>query len=72
MTLSQWLGQRICALRGHTSVLSFEGKRMRMVCSSCGHEGVGIEITGQPKVTQPGYPWRHRLSRLRGLERKRA
>jgi len=71
MSLSQWLGQRLCGLRGHTSTLSFEDKRMRMVCSSCGHEGVGIEITGKaPRVTQPGYPWRHRLSRLREVRRR--
>jgi len=38
------LGQMICGLRGHDSVLHFEGKRVMMRCTSCGHDSPGWEI----------------------------
>jgi hypothetical protein len=35
------LGQLFCGLRGHDSVLHFEGNRVNMRCTSCGHDTPG-------------------------------
>ena len=35
----------MCGLRGHDSVLHFEGKRVMMRCTSCGHNSPGWEST---------------------------
>lgn len=41
------VGQFFCGLKGHDSVLHFEGNRMMMRCTSCGHESPGWEIAGR-------------------------
>ena len=39
------LGQVVCGLHGHDAVLHFEGSRVMMRCTSCGHDTPGWEIT---------------------------
>ena len=41
------LGQLLCGVRGHDSVLHFEGNRVMMRCTSCGHDTPGWEIDGR-------------------------
>jgi NAD-dependent SIR2 family protein deacetylase len=41
------LGQLYCGLHGHDSVLHFEGNRVNMRCTSCGHDTPGWEISGK-------------------------
>ena len=54
------LGQLICGLRGHDSVLHFEGKRVMMRCTSCGHDTPGWEISGRgPRRRYEGDARRH-------------
>ena len=44
------LGQLLCGLRGHDAVLHFEGNRVMMRCTSCGHETPGWEISGRGRA----------------------
>ena len=56
------LGQMMCGLRGHDAVLHFEGKRVMMRCTSCGHDTPGWEITGRgPRRRFEGDARRHLL-----------
>jgi NAD-dependent SIR2 family protein deacetylase len=56
------LGQLFCGLRGHDSVLHFEGKRVMMRCTSCGHDTPGWEISGRaPRKRFDGDARRHEL-----------
>jgi len=41
------LGQFVCGLRGHDAVLHFEGNRVNMRWTSCGHDTPGWEISGK-------------------------
>ncbi len=67
------LGQMLCGLRGHDSVLHFEGNRVMMRCTSCGHDTPGWEITGQgPRKRFDGDARRHLLSRQKLVLRKTA
>jgi hypothetical protein len=67
------LGQLLCGLRGHDAVLHFEGKRVNMRCTSCGHDTPGWEITGRgPRRRFEGDARRHRLSTRRLVLRKSA
>lgn len=51
------LGQWLCALRGHDSVLHFEGSRVMLRCTSCAHDSPGWEIVGRgPRRTYDGNP----------------
>ena len=34
-------GQLMCGIRGHETVMHFEGKRVMMRCTSCGHDTPG-------------------------------
>ena len=57
------LGQVVCALHGHDSVLHFEGSRVMMRCTSCGHDTPGWEISGQgPRLRYAGDVSRHTLT----------
>jgi hypothetical protein len=57
------LGQLVCGLRGHDSVLHFEGNRVNMRCTSCGHDTPGWEITGRgPRKRYEGDARRHLLA----------
>ena len=57
------LGQLFCGLRGHDSVLHFEGNRVNMRCTSCGHDTPGWEISGRgPRKRYEGDARRHLLA----------
>jgi hypothetical protein len=67
------LGQLFCGLRGHDSVLHFEGARVNMRCTSCGHDTPGWEITGKgPRKRYEGDARRHLLTTPRLVLRKSA
>jgi NAD-dependent SIR2 family protein deacetylase len=56
------LGRAVCALHGHDAVLHFEGNRVMMRCTSCGHDTPGWEISGQgPRIRYEGDARRHIL-----------
>ena len=58
----QQLGQWMCAMRGHDSVLHFEGKRVMMRCTSCGYDSPGWETGGQgPRQRFAGDRRRHQM-----------
>jgi hypothetical protein len=60
-------------MRGHDSVLHFEGKRVMMRCTSCGHDSPGWEITGHaPHQRFEGDRRRHVLVPQRLVLRKTA
>ena len=57
------LGQLLCGLRGHESVMHFEGKRLMMRCTSCGHDTPGVEIGERaPRRRFDGDARRHRMT----------
>ena len=60
--LATRLGQMLCGLHGHDSVLHFEANRVMMRCTSCGHDTPGWEISGQgPRKRYAGDAHRHLL-----------
>ena len=66
-------GQMMCGLRGHDAVLHFEGNRVMMRCTSCGHDTPGWEITGRgPRRRFEGDARRHLLAPQRLVLRKSA
>lgn len=66
-------GQMMCGLRGHDSVLHFEGKRVMMRCTSCGHDTPGWEISGRaPRKRFDGDARRHLLATPHLVLRKSA
>ena len=68
-----WLGQVFCGARGHDSVLHFEGNRVMMRCTSCGHDTPGWEISGRgPRKRFEGDKRRHALTPKRLVLRKSA
>jgi hypothetical protein len=57
------VGRFLCGLKGHESVLHFEGKRVMMRCTSCGHDTPGWDIGERgPRQRFEGDPSRHELS----------
>ena len=67
------LGQMLCGFRGHDSVLHFEGNRVMMRCTSCGHDTPGWEIDGRaPRKRYEGDARRHLLAAPRLVLRKTA
>jgi NAD-dependent SIR2 family protein deacetylase len=67
------LGQVLCGLRGHDAVLHFEGKRVNMRCTSCGHDTPGWEVNGRaPRQRYAGDARRHALVPHRLVLRKTA
>lgn len=67
------VGQMMCAMRGHDSVLHFEGKRVMMRCTSCGYDTPGWEINGRgPRRRYEGDADRHLLTKPRLVLRKSA
>jgi hypothetical protein len=67
------VGQWLCAVRGHDSVLHFEGNRVMMRCTSCGHDSPGWEISGRgPRQRYEGDRRRHVLVPQRLVLRKTA
>jgi hypothetical protein len=68
-----WVGQVLCGFRGHDSVLHFEGNRVMMRCTSCGHDTPGWEISGRgPRRRFEGDKRRHALATPRLVLRKSA
>lgn len=66
-------GQLICGVRGHDAVLHFEGNRVMMRCTSCGHDTPGWEISGRgPRRRFEGDARRHLLAKPRLVLRKSA
>jgi hypothetical protein len=56
------LGQFLCGLRGHERMRHFEGKRVMMRCTSCGHDTPGWEIAERaPRRRYEGDARRHLL-----------
>jgi hypothetical protein len=39
--------QRVCGLHGHDSLLHFDNGRISLMCSSCGHETPGWDVSGR-------------------------
>jgi hypothetical protein len=67
------LGQMLCGVRGHDSVLHFEGNRVMMRCTSCGHDTPGWEISGHgPRRRYEGDARRHSLVQRHLVLRKSA
>jgi len=67
------LGQLVCGLRGHDSVLHFEGNRVNMRCTSCGHDTPGWEVSGRgPRRRYEGDARRHLLATKKLVLRKTA
>jgi hypothetical protein len=67
------VGQVICGFRGHDAVLHFEGNRVMMRCTSCGHDTPGWEISGRgPRRRFEGDARRHLLVKPRLVLRKSA
>jgi hypothetical protein len=67
------LGQLLCGLRGHDSVLHFERNRVMMRCTSCGHDTPGWEINGRgPRRRFEGDARRHLVPAQRLVLRKSA
>jgi hypothetical protein len=57
------LGQLLCGIRGHDTVMHFEAKRVLMRCTSCGHDTPGWEIADRgPRRRLEGDALRHRLT----------
>jgi hypothetical protein len=57
------LGRIVCGWRGHDAVLHFEGNRVMMRCTSCGHDTPGWEISGRgPRHRFDGDARRHLLA----------
>lgn len=58
------LAQLLCGLRGHDSVLHFEGRRVMMRCTSCKHDTPGWETSGRaPRQRFGGDPSRHVITK---------
>lgn len=71
--LASRVGQVLCGLHGHDSVLHFERNRVMMRCTSCGHDTPGWEISGQgPRKRFEGDARRHLLNKPRLVLRKSA
>src|SRR5438270_9597350 len=67
------VGQVMCAMRGHDSVLHFEGNRVMMRCTSCGHDSPGWEISGRaPRRRYEGDRRRHVIATQHLVLRKSA
>lgn len=43
-TILSQIGQRLCGLRGHQTLVHFEPNRMSLQCSRCGFESQGWHI----------------------------
>ena len=66
-------GQLLCGMRGHDAVLHFEGKRVMMRCTSCGHDTPGWEVSGRgPRQRFEGDARRHRIASPHLVLRKSA
>lgn len=66
-------GQVLCGATGHDAVMHFEGKRVMMRCTSCGHDSPGWEVSGRgPRRRFEGDKKHHQLVTTRLVLRKSA
>ena len=57
------LGQLLCGVRGHDTILHFEGKRVMMRCTSCGHDTPGWDTAERaPRKRFEGDARRHSMN----------
>jgi NAD-dependent SIR2 family protein deacetylase len=57
------LSQTLCGLGGHDAVMHFQGNRVMMRCTSCGHDTPGWEVSGRrPRLRFEGDANRHRMA----------
>jgi hypothetical protein len=67
------VGRVLCSMRGHDAVLHFEGNRVMMRCTSCGHDTPGWEISGHaPRRRYEGDARRHLIVKQHLVLRKSA
>lgn len=67
------LRRLLCGLRGHDAVLHFEGRRLMVRCTSCGHDSPGWELGGRaPSHHYPADPAKLASSGLRFVSRRSA
>jgi hypothetical protein len=58
------LGQLLCGVRGHETLMHREGKRMMMRCTTCGYDTPGVEISErEPRRRFEGDARRHQITR---------
>jgi len=56
------IGRLLCGMRGHETMLHFEGKRVMMRCTSCGHDTPGWDTAERaPRRRYDGDARRHRI-----------
>lgn len=62
------LSQTLCGLSGHDTMMHFEGPKVMMRCTSCGHHTPGWEVSGRgPRRRYEGDAKRHQLGNQREL-----
>ena len=62
------LSQTLCGLGGHDAVMHFQGNRVMMRCTSCGHDTPGWDVSGRgPRQRYEGDARRHVLVPQRRL-----
>jgi hypothetical protein len=67
------LGQLLCGIGGHDKLVHYEGKRVMMRCTACGHDSHGWEIAERgPRLRFEGDARRHALAKPRLVVRKSA
>lgn len=71
--LATRVGQLLCGLSGHDTVMHFEGKRVMMRCTSCGYDTPGWELADRaPRRRFEGDARRHAIAAPRLVIKKRA
>jgi hypothetical protein len=61
--LTARLGQILCGLHGHDSVLHFEQNRVLLRCTSCGYDSPGWDVgPRRPRVRFEGDQRRHPIA----------
>ena len=65
------LTQTLCGLSGHDAVMHFQGNRVMMRCTSCGHDTPGWDVSGRgPRLRFEGDASRHRMAnQVRSVQR---
>jgi len=72
MRVMMMVRQAFCGVRGHDTLLHFEGERMALRCVSCGHETPGWELNEvPPTVTVRGDARRHAIVRPQLISARR-
>lgn len=67
------IGRVLCGLRGHDELRHYEGTRVVMRCTNCGHDTPGWDTSGRAPLQRfDGDARRHALKPLRLTNRKSA